>query len=167
MVEGVGGFVAVGSGNFWDSDGFRSATSRAKIWQSADGVTWQRIALPADLDNRASRLTSVVATDLGFVAVGEATADGDVYSGPSQGFVLTSPDGVTWTLAAQLHNQWSIAMESVRANGSTLLATGVVYVCETTASALITGGALFSSNVVCPDGAPANLDLSDRAACRL
>lgn len=137
VVHGPGGYVAVGYGNFWDSNLFHSATTRAAMWQSADGVTWQRIALPAGLADRVSGLSAVTATDSGFVAVGEAAASVDPYAGPTAGVVLTSADGVTWALASELPAPWAVQMTNVQVQGKLLLATGASFSCDATASVLL------------------------------
>lgn len=137
VVHGPGGYVAVGAGNFWDSNLFHRATTRAAMWQSADGVTWQRIALPAGLADRVSGLSAVSATDSGFVAVGEASASADPYAGPTAGVVLTSADGVTWALAAELSSPWAVQMTNVQVQGKLLLATGASFSCDATASLLL------------------------------
>ena len=137
VVQGPGGFVAVGFGVFWDSNRFIIGTSRAQIWHSVDGVGWQRVAMPAGLDSRLGQLTSVSATESGYVAVGQVGIGDDPNAGPSQGVVLTSADGVTWTQSAQLATPWAVSMKSIHSAGNLLIASGVTYVCDIGASAMV------------------------------
>ena len=137
VVQGTGGFVAVGFGAFWDSNLFRAGTSRAQIWFSPDGVSWQRVTMPAGLEGRLGQLTSVSATESGYVAVGQVGVGDDLNAGPSQGVVLTSADGLTWTQSAQLATPWAVSMESVHSAGNLLIASGVTYVCDFGASAMV------------------------------
>lgn len=137
VAHGASGFVAVGSAAIWDSNLFHAAVVRPQIWQSADGVAWQRIAVPAGLGDRLGELIAVTATDAGFVAVGHSAAGDDVSAGPSRGVVLTSPDGVTWTATSELSRPWAVELQHVEAASGLLLAWGVEYACDATASAMI------------------------------
>jgi hypothetical protein len=73
------GVVAVGQ---------QGALGEASVWFSPDGIEWTRSVPPGD-----HGVIDVVATDTGFVAVGDGGYD-DVHI---LGGILTSPDGVTWT----------------------------------------------------------------------
>jgi hypothetical protein len=85
--------VAVATG----ADGNLVAVGRSGslpvAWTTADGVTWQRQSVPTvGHDGVAERMTTVVATDTGYLAGGS--------SGPElferHARFWTSPDGVTW-----------------------------------------------------------------------
>jgi hypothetical protein len=83
---GDSGFVAVGS-----SDGDQGDSSAGAIWHSPDGFTWTRVAHDDDLFGEQTPdkwwgLWSVAYGDGVYVAIG---------SGPR---VLTSEDGLTWSL---------------------------------------------------------------------
>jgi hypothetical protein len=93
VTAGGDGFVAVGSGDFWDDEGHWWAV--AMFWHSPDGLTWSRIphddavfgnsSEPSDTLISASSITH---GEAGYVAVG---------SGGS----WHSSDGLTWTRTDQ------------------------------------------------------------------
>ena len=79
-----GGFVAVGR----DTDPAGSNFDAA-VWRSDDGLTWERVALPADgfSGPESQGMNDVVSTGTGLVAVGRDGLDAAVWR---------SGDGVTW-----------------------------------------------------------------------
>jgi len=81
VTAGAAGIVAVGV-----ESAFGRGTGVA--WASADGREWTRTVLPGGEEDGAPE--TVVATDAGFLVVGEAAMDTAVW---------TSPDGVEWTRA--------------------------------------------------------------------
>ncbi|MGH9182772.1 MAG: hypothetical protein ACRDZ9_02980 [Acidimicrobiales bacterium] len=62
----------------------------AVVWRSADGRSWERVALPPDVFPPGSRLADVEATSEGFVAVGGLDGGAAAWG---------SPDGVSWRQA--------------------------------------------------------------------
>ena len=68
-------------------------------------------------------MRDVVATDSGFVAVGEMTGPVNL-SSPSTGLVLTSPDGINWTKGPDLALPWSVTLQRVVAHGNQVLLRG-------------------------------------------
>lgn len=132
---GGNGWIAVGNASFWDSLLFHNTTRRAAIWQSADGTAWQRIDVRDIVGDTSVLLTGVEATPTGYVAIGEI-AQPDLFDGPSRGLVLTSSDGLTWTKAAELPRQWSVATGRVLVGNQRIVVTGVEYVCDPNAGAM-------------------------------
>lgn len=132
---GPNGWVAVGSASYWDSLNYYVTSRRGFIWHSADGTSWQRIDVRDIVGDTSVVMTSVTTTATGYVAVGDI-AQPDLTAGPSRGFVLTSPDGVTWTKAAELPRQWSVSTREVIAGDSRIVVHGVEYVCDATAGAM-------------------------------
>ncbi|MEE9473177.1 MAG: hypothetical protein V3V82_04265, partial [Acidimicrobiia bacterium] len=67
------------------------------VWTSPDGLTWQ---LVPDPDGVFTGLTvsDLAVGGLGYVAVGPHWATAE----PTHGAVWTSPDGLSWTIAAEL-----------------------------------------------------------------
>lgn len=133
--DGPNGWVAVGAASFWDSLNFYDTTRRGFIWHSTDGTSWQRIDVRDLVGDTSVVMTSVTKTTTGYVALGDI-AQPSLSAGPSRGFVLTSPDGVTWTKTAELPRQWAVSTRQVIAGDSRLVVHGVEYVCDGTAGAM-------------------------------
>ena len=133
--NGGNGWVAVGNAAIWDSLLFHNTTRRAAIWQSTDGTTWQRIDVRNIVGDTSVVLTGVRATTTGYIAIGQI-AQPELFDGPSRGLVLTSPDGVTWTKAAELPRQWAVATSQVLVGNHRIVVTGVEYVCDPSAGAM-------------------------------
>jgi hypothetical protein len=133
--SGGNGWVAVGNAAFWDSLLFHNTTRRAAIWHSMDGTTWQRIDIRDVVGDTSVLLTGVEATPAGYIAIGEI-AQPQLFDGPSRGLVLTSPDGLTWTKAAELPRQWAVATSRVVVGSKRIVVTGVEYVCDPSAGAM-------------------------------
>ncbi|MEQ1702014.1 MAG: pentapeptide repeat-containing protein, partial [Ilumatobacteraceae bacterium] len=133
--DGPNGWVAVGAASFWDSLNYYDTTRRGFIWHSTDGASWQRIDVRDVVGDTSVVMTSVTTTATGYVAVGDI-AQPDLSAGPSRGFVLTSPDGITWTKAAELPRQWAVSTRQVIAGDSRIVVHGVEYVCDATAGAM-------------------------------
>lgn len=84
------GFIAVGMEQ--QDDG---SAADAAAWYSPDGRTWTRAKVP---DGIGRTMDQVVATDHGFVAIGET--EYSFHAGFGGGAAIwTSPDGRTWTRA--------------------------------------------------------------------
>jgi hypothetical protein len=107
------------------------------IWRSTDGRTWERLdpAMSA-LGGGTTSLNAVVATPIGFVAVGYA-AELDGWASPSRGLILTSPDGVEWH-RAEVSLPWSVQLIGAGAIGERLLVWGIEYVCTDVAPSINT-----------------------------
>ena len=133
--DGPNGWVAVGASSFWDSLNYYDTTRRGFIWHSTDGTSWQRIDVRDLVGDTSVVMTSVTSTANGYVAVGDI-AQPDLSEGPSRGFVLTSPDGVTWTKTAELPRQWAVSTSRVIVGDSRIVVHGVEYVCDATAGAM-------------------------------
>ncbi len=91
------------------------------IWVSRDGTTFERIDPNELLPGRtAIRLTEVVATRSGFVAVGTSLPDGAL---PASGdiVVLRSPDGAAWDEAAHLGGEGTPFVRHLFADGDRLV----------------------------------------------
>jgi hypothetical protein len=87
-------FIAVGASN--------SGGSKPVLETSPDGVTWTAQTLPASIADSAGVLNHVTWDGAQFIAVG---SDGGSLYVAGNRFILTSPDGVTWSL----DKQWSSA----------------------------------------------------------
>jgi hypothetical protein len=133
--HGANGWVAVGNVAFWDSLLYHNTTRRGLIWQSLDGQTWQRIDVRDIVGDTSVVLSAVEATPNGYVAIG-GIAQPNLFDGPSRGLVLTSPDGVTWSKAAELPRQWAVATRQVLVGIKRIVVTGVEYVCDASAGAM-------------------------------
>ena len=111
-----GGYVAVGGRCGEEGIG---AVCTSFAWSSADGITWTRVErLPGDLD-----LSSVTAGGPGLVATGSyipPPPELDI----SQVRVLTSDDGLNWTLA-ELQEDGSIL--EVKSFEGTVIGVGGVF----------------------------------------
>jgi hypothetical protein len=68
-----------------------------RVWRSMDGRTWQRAELDAGSSTVQFRLEAIETSPTGFVIVGRAV---DVDTSRARAAAWTSPDGVTWTRAA-------------------------------------------------------------------
>jgi hypothetical protein len=92
------GLVAVGSDQPGD-DVPAGPSSDAAVWTSVDGITWSRVPQNEAVfaGTGGQRMTAVIATDRGLVAVG---SDGGGYGTRSDGAVWTSTDGVSWSRVA-------------------------------------------------------------------
>ena len=135
IVKGAAGYVMVGNANVWDSDLFHNVTSRSVLWFSPDATTWQRIDLRDVVGDTNMLMHDVVATDSGFVAVGEVTGAADL-SQPSAGLVLTSTDGVNWVKGPELTLSWSVTLQGLVAHGNQVLLSGQEYECSTDSGAM-------------------------------
>jgi uncharacterized protein YjbI with pentapeptide repeats len=133
--DGPNGWVAVGAASYWDSLNYYVTSRRGLIWHSTDGTTWQRIDVRDIVGDTSVVMTSVTKTATGYVAVGDI-AQPDLSAGPSRGFVLTSPDGITWTKTAELPRQWAVSTSRVIAGDSRIVVHGVEFVCDATAGAM-------------------------------
>ena len=109
------GFVAVGMEQLSDA-----STADAAAWFSPDARTWTRAKVA---DGIGRTMDQVVATDTGFVAIGEAGYD--FHGGFGAGTAIwTSPDGRTWTrLADKAAPPRGTALGSIVAGGVGFLAT--------------------------------------------
>ena len=122
VAAGPGGFVAVGFGDFWTT-GSLGATRVPLAWFSTDGAKWRRIDLSTVAGASSSvLLTSVATTGNGFVAIGDSSSR-DLKQNNAI-VVLTSPDGLTWTLATTLKLVWTLDAGKVVQVGGNLLAVG-------------------------------------------
>ncbi|MGZ4678607.1 MAG: pentapeptide repeat-containing protein [Ilumatobacteraceae bacterium] len=140
LVHSKLGWVMVGQADFTDLRVSQLATRafRALIWFSADGSTWQRIDVRDIVGDQEAVLESVVASDSGFVAVGTIGGSDDLKS-PSQGLVLRSSDGITWT-ATKLPTTYSDQLHQVTVFGSTIVVRGLEYICSSDSFGLIVRG---------------------------
>jgi hypothetical protein len=129
VASGSGGFVAVGSGDFWSTGG-GAATHIPLAWFSADGTKWQRVGLsPVAGSSLSVSLTSVTASGKGFVAIGESSSR-DLKRNNSI-VVFTSSDGLSWTLSTTLKLVWTLDAGTVVQVGANLLAVGGEEACVT------------------------------------
>jgi hypothetical protein len=129
LASGPGGFVAVGSGEFW-TGGSANGTNVPLAWFSTDGAQWRRIDLSTVAGTSSSvNLTSVAATGKGFVAIGVSSSR-DLKQNNAI-VVLTSTDGSNWTLATTLKLVWTLDADRVVQVGSNLLAVGGEEACVT------------------------------------
>jgi hypothetical protein len=135
IAKGATGYVMVGNANVWDSDLFHDVASRSVLWFSPDAAAWQRIDLRDVVGDTNTFMRDVVATDSGFVAVGEMTGAADL-SSPSTGLVLTSADGINWTKGPDLTLPWSVTLQRVVAHRNQVLLRGLEYVCTADSSAM-------------------------------
>ncbi len=135
IAKGAAGYVMIGNANVWDSDLFHRVASRSVLWFSPDAATWQRIDLRDVVGDTNMLMHDVVATDSGFVAVGEITGAADL-SQPSTGLVLTSTDGVNWTRGPDLTLSWSVTLLGLVAHGNQVLLSGQEYECSTDSGAM-------------------------------
>lgn len=132
---GPGGWVVAANLNIWDSNLFHNVTVRSVLWHSADGVSWQRIDVRDIAGQQASTLINGVTYANGsYWAVG-GIAQNQLFDGPSRGLALRSPDGVTWSVAAELPNAYATEVDSIQAFGDRLVATGFEYICTLDAGA--------------------------------
>jgi len=113
------GFVAVGLDQLDDD-------IDAAVWTSPDGVVWSRVPHNEAVfgGDATQEMNSVVATDSGFIAVGEDWSGGD-----PDAAVWTSPDGVVWSRVAHdeavFGGDDSQKTMSVTAGGSGFVAVGM------------------------------------------
>lgn len=129
VASGPGGFVAVGFGDFWTT-GSLGATQVPLAWFSADGTRWRRVNLSTVAGSSSSViLTSVAATGTGFVAIGDSSSR-DLKQNNAI-VVLTSTDGVNWTLATTLKLVWALDAGTVVQVGGNLLVVGGEEACVT------------------------------------
>jgi uncharacterized protein YjbI with pentapeptide repeats len=135
IAKGAAGYVMVGNANVWDSDLFHRVASRSVLWFSPDAAAWQRIDLRDVVGDTNMFMRDVVATDSGFVAVGEMTGAVDL-SSPSTGLVLTSADGINWTKGPDLALPWSVTLQRVVAHGNQVLLRGLEYECTADSAAM-------------------------------
>jgi hypothetical protein len=109
-----GGFVAVGR----DTDP-AGGNFDAAVWRSADGSTWERVALPADgfSGPESQGMNDVVSTGTGLVAVGRDGLDAAVWR---------SGDGITWERVSSdvLQGPGAQEMIAVVAGGPGLVVVG-------------------------------------------
>jgi hypothetical protein len=129
VASGAGGFVAVGSGEFWTA-GSLDGTNVPMAWFSADGAKWRRIDLSTVAGPALSvSLKSVAATGEGFVAIGDSSSR-DLKQNDAI-VVLTSTNGLNWTLATTLKLVWALDAGTVVQVGENLLAVGGEEACVT------------------------------------
>ncbi len=128
------GWVIAGVANFIDP--LASHTRNLGVlWFSTDGSTWQRTDLRDLVGDQTTVLTSVTATEAGFVAVGSiGNAD---HTGPARGLVVRSADGVTWTVT-ELALAYSTALGEVMQLGDGLVVRGAEYPCTFDSFGLVT-----------------------------
>lgn len=96
MIAYKGGYLAVGGINGGCCDGGFTTDTRAVVWSSPDGATWQ---LQPDAPAFALSRMSGAATDGShIVVVGSKDAESVAYPGSAEphGAVWTSADGVSW-----------------------------------------------------------------------
>ncbi len=86
---GERGFLAMGSAY---DDGFRPS-----VWRSEDGRAWEPVGRATGLD-RPADVSTVLATDQGWVAVGSLRTGDDPAQRPFAAAAWRSTDGVSWTL---------------------------------------------------------------------
>lgn len=106
VASGPAGLVAIG----FDFDPLRSScavapcTTGPGVWRSADGRTWERAHIDLGggiIDTFSLPVAAIAAGPQGYVMVGFAETLGPGGSpGPARATAWTSPDGVTWTRAA-------------------------------------------------------------------
>lgn len=118
IIAADGRFVAVGS------DG--SFPGRAHAWTSTDGVAWQPATVTSAPDGTV--MTSVTATDTGFVALG--TAMSDPTGGPDRVAAWHSTDGQSWdraTVQRPARRGLGAGVRSVAAGPAGLLALATFF----------------------------------------
>ncbi|HZD24612.1 MAG TPA: sialidase family protein [Acidimicrobiia bacterium] len=114
------GWLAVG----WDD-------LDASVWTSSDGTTWERARSAALGGPGGQRMTAVMATGDGFVAVGDSVSYEEIYflgrgsRGTSNAAVWISADGLEWERVDGLDELGDQHMYNVGVVGSTLLAVGI------------------------------------------
>jgi hypothetical protein len=107
--------VAVGMEEYTDG-----SSADAAAWFSPDGMTWTRAKVT---DGTGRTMDQVIATDHGFVAIGEA--EYSFHAGFGGGTAIwTSPDGRTWTLQHDKRTPpRGTALRSILADGPGFLAS--------------------------------------------
>lgn len=134
IAGGLGGFMAVGSGNFW-TPGNYSETEVAVGWFSADGSVWQRINLAAVVGSGHSfRPTSVASDGKGFVAIGDISDTARNAKGAIE--VVKSPDGIHWSVSSAIEHVWAVGAGTVVSFGKMLIAYGLESACNPAARSL-------------------------------
>jgi hypothetical protein len=124
VVAGGPGLVAIGS---WDRG--ENGGSFAAVWTSADGITWDRLPLEAEVfgDGWIYGLTSHGSE---LVATGAYRAEDDIETGTSYvgtAAVWTSPDGLTWSRILLDKATFGVAiLEDVVSLGGVLVVGGQV-----------------------------------------
>ena len=105
VASGPAGLVAIG----YDIDPLRSScavapcTSGPGVWRSTDGRTWERVQVdfgPAVIDTFSEPIAAIAAGPDGYVMVGHAIALSPTGATEAHATAWASPDGVTWTRAA-------------------------------------------------------------------
>ncbi len=89
VASGPSGIVAIGYADDRAFDGLGVA-----VWRSSDGQAWQRVRVAPALFS--ARVSAVAAGEHGYVIVGDVIKKGLT----AHAAAWTSPDGVTWTRAA-------------------------------------------------------------------
>ncbi|HEX6220487.1 MAG TPA: hypothetical protein VF115_05300 [Acidimicrobiia bacterium] len=120
LADATSGVVAVG----WsDLD--------AVAWASADGTVWTRVDSASLASPGVQRITGVVETETGLVAVGDSLSYEEIYflgrgsRETSDAAVWTSTDGGAWQRIEGLEELGDQHMYNVGALGSTLVAVGI------------------------------------------
>lgn len=120
VTAGGPGFVAVG-------DGCAKGDKRchAAVWTSVDGLTWRRVPDSPVFDvgpyvaSRRGEMTDVIPGGPGLIAVGR-----ELLLNERRTVVWTSPDGLTWTRAADSPSFERGTIEAVTAGGPGYVAVG-------------------------------------------
>lgn len=119
--------LVAGSGHGWVAIGSRPGGGT--VWTSTDGREWRRQAEPAGNQfGPKSHVKRLIATDSGFVAVGETSPRGDFRD--TVPAVWTSADGVRWeehaggSLGLPIR-KGKVSLYDVAASGSTLMVEGI------------------------------------------
>jgi hypothetical protein len=101
----------------------------AAVWTSPDGADWTRVDSFGGPGEQ--RITAVIATEDGYVAVGDSVTYEEIYylgrgsKGKSDAVVWTSNDGSFWEAVDGLEELGDQHMYNVGALGSTVVAVGI------------------------------------------
>lgn len=98
------------------------------LWVTRDGKTFKRIAARDVVDAEAVRLTGIVVTSHGFVAVGNILPTG--FADPGGIVVLRSDDGERWSVGERLTGEGTLYARALHADADRLLIDATDQVCD-------------------------------------